>query len=156
MNSCKKVNLCVKRTDIVDSASVNSLVLVLKPSANNVLLNEIHNLVELCSVILKSLIKLLVNCFINRKKRCVTNCFIVCIKSLLNVLDAELFNLCHNLRIGIGAFIFKLRLANLGNNTVYEFNNLLVFFMSSLDSTQHCIVVNLVCACFNHSNKVCS
>ena len=64
-------------------------------------LNKIHNLVNLCLVALKLLVEFFVNSGIDRKKSLVTNEFVVCIKSFLDIFDAELFDLSHNLWVGI-------------------------------------------------------
>ena len=101
VSSRQQIYLSIKRTDFVNSSAVYTLMLVLKPRTDNMLLNKIHNLVKFCLVALKSLVKLSMNCIVNREKCRITNIFIVCIKCLFNIFNAEFFNFCQDFGIGI-------------------------------------------------------
>ena len=92
MNTAEEVNLCVKRTNLVDSTSVNTLALVKKPAANDELLKLIHAIVDLCDIVGINLVELLVNSGVDRTKCLVTDSLVVCIKSNLNIVNGELLD----------------------------------------------------------------
>ena len=155
VRSCKEVDFGVERTNFVYASAVDSLVLVLEPGANNVLLNKIHNLLDLALIALESLIKFLVNSLVYRQKSLVADKLVVCIKSLFDILYAEVLNLLHNVGIGVGGFVSELRLADFVYNALNELYDFFVFLVTCHNAVEHKVIGNFVAACLNHGNKVC-
>ena len=92
MNTAEEVNLCVKRTDLVNSTSVNTLAIVKQPAANDEFLKLVKAVVDLCDIVGINVVELLVNCRIDRAKSLVTDSLVIGIKSNLNVVNGKLLD----------------------------------------------------------------
>ena len=67
----------------------------------------------------------------------VTNVFIVGIKGLFDVLDGKIFNCVEKLLGNFDFLILKLRLADFGNDGVYEVYHFDVLFVGSHNCLEH-------------------
>ena len=155
MNSVKQINFSIKRADFINASAVYTLMLIFKPSTNNMLLNKIHNFIDFSFAALEFFVKFFMNCRINRKQSFVANELIIGVECFFNILNAEIFNFFKNFRIGIGGFISKLRLADFINDALNELNHLFVFLMACHNGVKHNIIRNFVTAGFDHGNKIC-
>lgn len=83
MNSVKQINFSIKRADFINASAVYTLMLIFKPSTNNMLLNKIHNFIDFSFAALEFFVKFFMNCRINRKQSFVANELIIGVECFL-------------------------------------------------------------------------
>ena len=152
VHSGKQTDFRRKRTNLVKSASVNALAFVNKPAANNIFLKLIDSFVNFKNVIGINLVEFFVNRGDDGLQSGVANVFIVGIKGLFDVLDGKIFNCVEKLLGNFDFLILKLRLADFGNDGVYEVYHFDVLFVGSHNCLEHGFVIHFICSGFNHNN----
>ena len=155
MNAGKQVNLRVKRAHIVDSASVNTLVFIKQPAADNKFLKLIKTFVKLLGLFGIYFIEFFVNLFVYGLEPFIADSLVVGIESGLDVVNGEVLDSLEHIGGNLLRFKRNLLLADFLLNHLDEFNNFLIDLVGIHNAVIHCFVVNLVCAGLDHCNKVC-
>ena len=156
VDSRKEVDLGVQRTDLIDAAAVDALVLVLQPAADNVLLDEVQDLIELAFVAFELLIVLFVDGIGDGTDALIADALVVGVERLLDVFDDPVLDLFHDGGIGVGGLVGELLFTDLGDDAVDELDDFLVGFMSGHDGVEHDVFGDLVTAGLDHGDQVLS
>ena len=154
VDSRKEVDLGVQRTDLIDAAAVDALVLVFQPAADDVLLDEVKDLVQFAFVAFELLIVFLVDGIGDGTDALIADALVVGVESLLDVLDDPVLDLFHDGGIGVGGLVGELLFADLGDDAVDEFDDFLVRFVSGHDGVEHDVFRDLVTAGLDHGDQV--
>ena len=101
------------------------------------LLHKVEYFVKLALITLKLFVILFVYCVVDWQQRRVAHKLIVGIKRFFNILNTEILDFLKNCGIGVIGFKLKLRLTDFRNDSVNEFNNLLVCFMTCHNAVEH-------------------
>ena len=152
MHTRNDIYLSCQRTDLLDGTSVGTFVIFQDHLTNGLLL-----------VLIQSLIQLAQPLFVLSEGFChfFTDNFDVAFSGLLVIgknsslhlfRRNDLLHGCKQFFRNSKALILMFRLAALSNDTVEEFNDLLVYFMSFINSLDHLVVRHFIGTGFDHDN----
>ena len=149
--SRKQVNFCRKRSDFIKASAINTSALN-KPCANDFLLHFVKNFADLLIYVRELFLKRRNNFVCNFTDSFITNIFVVCIKSILQLLKSHILDCVIKIVVNIMWFICELLFADFSLNTAYKiakFDNVLVI---KFDTFKHNAFFNFVSTGLNHNN----
>ena len=150
----QQTDFCGKRTDLIHTSAVNTLLLVEQPAAHDKLLRQIHALVDLCRLIWVNFVEVLVHFFVNRLESLVANGLVVRIECGLHVINGEIADFFEHLRVRLIGRVRELLFADLPLDTLDELDDFLVFRMTCHNAVEHILVGHFVCTGFDHCDAL--
>ncbi|CDD04939.1 putative uncharacterized protein [Ruminococcus sp. CAG:382] len=153
--SGKNTDFCRERAYLIHTSAVNTAFILLEPFTHDLLLKLVHAFVyhELAVGII--LFKLGINLIVKGLETRIADLLVVGIKSELDILADKRFDAVEHIVVDLAGRISKLFLAYLSLDIVDECNKGLDCLMSLHDGFIHRVLVNFLCARFDHDNLFC-
>ena len=150
--SGKNGNLACERTDLIHSSAVYTLFVNKEPTTDNLFLNLIDKFGKNNGEIRIFFGELFEDVVLNGLHLCVTNGLVIRVKSFHNGFFTIVENLIEHIVIKLAGRIIKFRLADLCNDFIDEYEELLYLFVSEHNRVVHIVVRYFLCARFNHND----
>ena len=154
VNARQNVNLSSQRTDFLHAAAVDALA-VCQPAADDLLLELIYALSEVCVVLFLVLVgQGRLECVNDLANACVADGLVVGIHSGLELVVALCLELVEQVVVDVMMLVLELRLADLVLDGLDERADLLQLLMSLHEGVKHIVLRNFLCTGLDHNDLV--
>ena len=154
VNARQNVNFSSQRTDFLHAAAIDALA-VCQPAADDLLLELVHALAEVCAVLFLVLVgQGRLECVNDLANACVADGLVVGIHSDLELVVALCLELVEQVVVDVVMLILELRLADLVLDGLDERADLLQLLMSLHEGVKHLVLRNFLRAGLDHDDLV--
>ena len=150
----QQADLRGQRADLVHFASVDTLLFIEQPAADNELLKLVDRFINYRCVRLFLVVKLLMDALDNRRQALIAHVLVIGIERGLNIVDCKIPDRVEQLVRDLHRLERELGLADFGLDVLNERDHALDLLVALDDRVEHHIVGNLVRARLDHADYI--